>query len=179
MSSEHANKEEIPIGETLEGKTSPKEIKISGDKHKEHNEEFAGSTKSHKKKDDKKKRMKKVVYYETDSSTPSTSDAESTSSKHQECKKSNKITFRYPLISRHVNLILVPLGKPPHFNVEDYSMWSDEMRNYLTSVHESIWDIVEFGAQGPQVGEEGYDSNEATQIRRFNSQETILLTSMC
>jgi hypothetical protein len=59
-------------------------------------------------------------------------------------------------------------------------MWSDKMRHHLTSLHESIWDIVEFGAQAPQVGDEDYDSDEATQIRHFNSQETsILLASLC
>jgi hypothetical protein len=26
------------------------------------------------------------------------------------------------------------------------------MRHHLTSLHESIWDIVEFGAQAPKVG---------------------------
>jgi hypothetical protein len=31
-------------------------------------------------------------------------------------------------------------------------MWSDKMRHHLTSLHESIWDIVEFGSQVPQVG---------------------------
>jgi hypothetical protein len=124
--------------------------------------------------------MKKVVYYETDSSVPSTSDAESISSKDHKDKKSNKIPFRYSRISRHTNLISVPLGKPPHFDGEDYSMWSDKMRNHLTSLHESIWDIVEFGAQGPQVGEEGYDSEDAAQIRRFNSQATTILhASLC
>jgi hypothetical protein len=25
-------------------------------------------------------------------------------------------------------------------------MWSDKMRHHLTSLHESIWDIVELGA---------------------------------
>jgi hypothetical protein len=59
-------------------------------------------------------------------------------------------------------------------------MWSDKMRHYLTSLHESIWDIVEFGAQAPQVGDEDYDSDEAAQIRHFNSQATsILLASLC
>jgi hypothetical protein len=59
-------------------------------------------------------------------------------------------------------------------------MWSDKMRHHLTSLHESIWDIVEFGAQAPQVGDEDYDSDEATQIRHFNSQATsILLASLC
>jgi hypothetical protein len=85
MSSEHAKKELVTgekprsSGKKHEDKTLSKEAKISSDKHKE---EFVGSVKSHKKKGDKnKKKMKKVVYYEIDSSTPSTSNAESTYSK--------------------------------------------------------------------------------------------------
>jgi hypothetical protein len=59
-------------------------------------------------------------------------------------------------------------------------MWSDKMRHHLTSLHESIWDIVEFGAQAPQVGDEDYDSDEAAQFRHFNSQATyIFLASLC
>jgi hypothetical protein len=59
-------------------------------------------------------------------------------------------------------------------------MWSDKMRHHLTSLHKSIWDIVEFGAQAPQVGDEDYDSDEAAQVRHFNSQATsILLASLC
>jgi hypothetical protein len=54
------------------------------------------------------------------------------------------------------------------------------MRHHLTSLHESISDIVEFGAQAPKEGDEDYDSDEAAQIRHFNSQATsILLTSLC
>jgi hypothetical protein len=59
-------------------------------------------------------------------------------------------------------------------------MWSDKMRHHLTSLHESIWNIVEFGAQVPQVGDKDYDSDEAAQIHHFNSQATsILLASLC
>jgi hypothetical protein len=59
-------------------------------------------------------------------------------------------------------------------------MWSDKMRHHLTSLHASIWDIVEFGAQVPIVGDEGYDSGEVAQIWHFNSQATtILLASLC
>jgi hypothetical protein len=59
-------------------------------------------------------------------------------------------------------------------------MWSDKMRHHLTSLHASIWDIIEFGAQVPSIGDEGYDSDEVTQIRHFNSQATtILLASLC
>jgi hypothetical protein len=59
-------------------------------------------------------------------------------------------------------------------------MWSDKMRHHLTSLHKSIWDIVEYGAQVPKVGDKDYDSDKADQIRHFNSQATtILLTSLC
>jgi hypothetical protein len=130
---------------------------------------------------DKKKKMKKVVYYETDSSSPSTygSDTLSITSKRHEHKKFSKIPLRYPRISKHTPLLSVPLGKPPVFYGEDYCMLSDKMRHHLTSLHASIWDIVEFGAQEPSVGDEGYDSDEVAQIRHFNSQATtILLASL-
>ena len=40
--------------------------------------------------------------------------------------------------------------------------------------------ILLFRAQAPQVGDEDYDSDEAAQIRHFNSQATsILLASLC
>jgi hypothetical protein len=59
-------------------------------------------------------------------------------------------------------------------------MWSDKMRHHLISLHESIWDIVEYGAQVPKVEDKDYDSDEAAQIRHFNSQATpILLASLC
>jgi hypothetical protein len=155
MLGEHAKKELIigekprSLGKKNEGKTPSKEAKISDDKHKEDKDESASSIKSQKKGDKKKKNMNKVVYYETDSSTPSTSDAESKSSKRQERKKYSKIPFRYPRILKHAPLLFVPLGKPPYFDGEDYCMWSDKIRHHLTSLHESIWDIVEFGAQAP------------------------------
>jgi hypothetical protein len=58
-------------------------------------------------------------------------------------------------------------------------MWSDKMRNHLTSLHKSIWDIVEYGAKVPKKGDKDYDSEEVDQIRHFNSQATtILLASL-
>jgi hypothetical protein len=125
--------------------------------------------------------MKNVVYYETKSSSPSTSSSESSvASKRHERKKYSKMPLRYPRISKRAPLLSVPLGKPPYFDGEDYCMWSDKMRHHLTSLHESIWDIVEFGAQAPKVGDKDYDSDEVAQIRHFNSQATyILLASLC
>jgi hypothetical protein len=124
-------------------------------------EESPPRVKSHRS-GNKKKKIKKVVYYETDSSSPSTSgsNAASVTSKRHERKKFSKIPLRYPCISKRAPLLSIPLGKPPFFYGEDYCMWSDKMRHHLTSLHASIWDIVEFGAQVPTVGDEGYDSDE-------------------
>jgi hypothetical protein len=99
--------------------------------------------------------MKKVVYYETDSSSPSTSgsDAASATSKCHERKKYSKMLLRYPRISKCAPLLSAPLGKPPYFDGEDYCMWIDKIRHHLTSLHTSIWDIVEFGAHVPTVGD--------------------------
>jgi hypothetical protein len=183
LSGEHAKKELITgekhksSGKKNKEKTLSKEV---DHKLKEDKDESTGSIKSHKKGDKKKKKVKKVVYYETDSSTPSTSHAESTSSKCQERKKYSKIPLRYTRIPKHSPLLSVPLDKPPYFDGEDYYMWSDKMRHHLTSLNKSIWDIVEFGAQAPQVGDEDYDSDEAAQVSHFNSQVTsILLASLC
>jgi hypothetical protein len=128
---------------------------------------------------DKKKKMRKVVYYETDSSSPSTSgnDTPSVTSKRHERKKFSKIPLRYPRISKHTPLLSVPLGKPPAFNGEDYSRWSEMMKFHLTTLHTSIWDIVEFGVQVPSVGDEDYAEDEVAQIKHLNSQATTILLS--
>jgi hypothetical protein len=169
-----STKREMETG-TSHGKASSRESGAKG------REESPPRVKSHRS-GDKKKKMKKVVYYETNSSSPSTSgsDALSVTSKRHERKKFSKIPIRYPRISKRTPLLSFPLGKPPVFYGEDYCMWSDKMRHHLTSLHASIWDIVEFGAQVPSVGDEGYDSDEVAQIRHFNSQATtILLASLC
>jgi hypothetical protein len=140
MSGDHAKKEMV-TGEkpaTSLGKVLSRE---SGSKGK-------GESHSHKShRSGNKKKMKKVVYYETDSSSPSTSgsNAPSVTSKRHERKKFSKIPLRYPRISKRTPLLSVPLGKPPVFDGEDYNMWSDKMRHHLTSLHTSIWDVVEFG----------------------------------
>jgi hypothetical protein len=175
MSGDHA-KREIMIGKKPagSGRTLSRE---SGNKYKE---ESSSSIKSHRRGDKKKNKMKKVVYYETHSSSSSTFGTESsTTSKRHELKKYSKMPLRYPRVSKRAPLLSVPLGKPPYFDGEDYCMWSDKMRHHLTSLHESIWDIVEFGAQAPKVGDKDYDSDEAAQIRHCNSQATsILLDSL-
>jgi hypothetical protein len=176
MSGEHAKRELV----TGDKPTSSRRTLSRESDHK-HKEESSSSNKTYRK-GDKNKKMKKVVYYETDSSSPSTSSSSdsSVSSKHHERKKYSKMPLRYPHISKRAPLLSVPLGKPPYFDGEDYCMWSDKMRHHLTSLHESIWDIFEFGAQVPQVGDKDYDSDKVAKIRHFNSQATsILLASLC
>jgi hypothetical protein len=161
MSGAHAKKEMV----TGEKATTSHGKAPSGESDNKKREESPPRIKSHRS-GDKKKKMKKVVYYETDSLSPSTSgsDTPSVTSKRHERKKFSKIPLRYPRISKHTPLLSVPLGKPPVFYGEDYCMWSDKMRHHLTLLHASIWDIVEFGAQEPSVGDEGYDSDEVAQI---------------
>jgi hypothetical protein len=150
MSKEHA-KREIVTSDKAEGSGRKNNERIpSRESGEKYNEESASSIKSHRKGDKKKKKkMKKVVYYENDSSSPSTSGVESTTLKRQERKKYSKMPLCYPRIPKHAPLLLVPLGKSPYFDGEDYCMWSDKMRHHLTSLHESIWDIIGFGAQAP------------------------------
>jgi hypothetical protein len=132
MSGDHAKREIVTDDKfASSGRTLSRE---SSHKHKE---ESSSSIKSQRR-CDKKNKMKKVVYYETESS--------SVTSKRHERKKYSKMPLRYPHISKRTTLLSVLLGKPPYFDGEDYSMWSDKMRHHLTSLHKSIWDIVEYGA---------------------------------
>jgi hypothetical protein len=176
MSGDHAKKEMV-TGEKPAISLGKSPSRESGSKGKG---ESHSHNKSHRS-GDKKKKMKKVVYYETDSSSPSTSgcDAPSVTSKHHERKKFSKTLLHYPRISKRTPLLSVPLGKPPVFDGEDYNMWSDKIRHHLTSLHTSIWNVVEFGVQVPSVGDEDYDSDKVAQIWHFNSQATtILLASL-
>jgi hypothetical protein len=56
-------------------------------------------------------------------------------------------SFDYSRITYNSNahLLSIPLGKPPHFDGEDYYFWSHKMRSHLFSLHPSIWEIVENG----------------------------------
>jgi hypothetical protein len=100
---------------------------------------------SHKKRDGKKKRhIKKIVYYDSDESSSSPRD-----DIYDEKKKpvNSNFSFDYSRIpfNSNAHLLSIPLGKPPHFDGEDYSFWSHKMRSHLFSLHPSIWEIVENG----------------------------------
>jgi hypothetical protein len=61
----------------------------------------------------------------------------------------SNFSFDYSRIPYNSNahLLSIPLGKPPHFDGEDYAFWSHKMRSHLFSLHPSIWEIVENGMQ--------------------------------
>jgi hypothetical protein len=75
---------------------------------------------------------------------------------------------------------LFPLGKPPHFDGEDYLWWSHEMCSHLFSLHPCIWDIVENGINIPYLDDENYAEVEVEElIHRIAQATTILLASFC
>jgi hypothetical protein len=130
---------------------------------------------SHKKKDGKKKRrIKKIVYYDSDESSSSSRDDD------DEKKKpvNSKFSFDYSHIPYNSNahLLSIPLGKPPHFDGEDYAFWSHKMRSHLFSLHPSIWEIVENGMQFDSTDNPVF-INE--QIHKNAQATTVLLASLC
>jgi hypothetical protein len=75
---------------------------------------------SHKKKDGKKKkRIKKIVYYDSDESSSSPRDDDD----EKKRPVNSNFSFDYSRIpfNSNAHLLSIPLGKPPHFDGEDYS----------------------------------------------------------
>jgi hypothetical protein len=132
----------------------------------------------HKRKDGKKKktrRIKEIVYYDSDESSSSQKDDDD-----YEKKKTinSNFSFDYSRIPQSTNahLLSIPLGKPPHFDGEDYGFWSQKMRSHLFSLHPSIWEIVESGMH--------FDSTDSPmfingQIHKNAQATTVLLASLC
>jgi hypothetical protein len=78
---------------------------------------------SHKKRDGKKKRrIKKIIYYDSDASSSSPHDNDDDSSSKKKTVSQN-YSFDYSCIpfNSNAHLLSIPLGKPPHFDGEDYS----------------------------------------------------------
>jgi hypothetical protein len=131
---------------------------------------------SHKKRDGKKKRhIKKIVYYDSDESSSSPRD-----DIYDEKKKpvNSNFSFDYSRIpfNSNAHLLSIPLGKPPHFDGEDYSFWSHKMRSHLFSLHPSIWEIVENGMLFDSTDNPVF-INE--QIHKNAQATTVLLASLC
>jgi hypothetical protein len=134
---------------------------------------------SHKKKDGKKKRhIKKIIYYDSDasSSSPRDDDDDDSSSKKKTVNQNYSFDYSRMPYNSNAHLLSIPLGKPPHFDGEDYSFWSHKMRSHLFSLHPSIWEIVENGMH--------FDSTDNPmiineQIHKNAQATTVLLASLC
>jgi hypothetical protein len=132
----------------------------------------------HKRKDRKKKktrRIKEIVYYNSDKSSSSQKD-----DNDYEKKKTVNLNFSFDYSriphSSNAHLLSIPLGKPPHFDGEDYGFWSHKMCSHLFSPHPSIWEIVENGMQ--------FDSTDSPlfineQIHKNAQATTVFLASLC
>jgi hypothetical protein len=134
---------------------------------------------SHKKRYGKKKkrRINKIIYYDSDASSSSPRDDDDDSSSKKKTVSQN-YSFDYSSIPYNSNahLLSIPLGKPPHFDGEDYSFWSHKMRSHLFSLHPSIWEIVENGMHFDSTDNHVF-INE--QIHKNAQATTILLASFC
>jgi hypothetical protein len=96
------------------------------DEPKDDKPTYSGS--SHKKRDGKKKRrIKKIIYYDSDASSSSPRDDDEEDSLKKKTVNQN-YSFDYSRIPYNLNahLLSIPLGKPPHFDGEDYSFWSQK-----------------------------------------------------
>jgi hypothetical protein len=133
---------------------------------------------SHKKRDVKKKRrIKKIIYYDSDASSSSPRDDDDDDSSKRKTVNQN-YSFDYSCIPYNSNahLVSIPLGKPPHFDGEDYSFWSHKMRSHLFSLHPSSWDIVENRMHFDSTDNPVF-INE--QIHKNSQATTMLLASLC
>src|SRR5688572_25191882 len=77
---------------------------------------------SHKKRDGKtKRRIKKIIYYDSDALSSSPHDDDDSSSKKKPVNQNYSFDYSRILYNSNAHLISIPLGKPPHFDGEDYS----------------------------------------------------------
>jgi hypothetical protein len=94
---------------------------------------------SQKKKDGKKKRrIKKIIYYDSDASSSSPHDEDDDSSKRKMVNENYSFDYSCIPFNTNAHLLSIPLRKPPHFDGEDYSFWSQKMHSHLFSLHPSI-----------------------------------------
>jgi hypothetical protein len=139
----------------------------------------ADSGSSHKKRDRKKKRhIKKIIYYDSDasSSSPRDDDDDDSSSKKKTVNQNDSFDYSRIPYNSNAHLLSIPLGKPPHFDGEDYSFWSHKMCSHLFSLHPSIWEVVENGMHFDSTHNPVF-INE--QIHKNDQATTVLLASLC
>jgi hypothetical protein len=77
---------------------------------------------SHKKRDGKKKRhIKKIIYYDNDASSSSPRDDDDDSPKKKTVNQNYSFDYSRIPYNSNAHLLYISLGKPPHFDGEDYS----------------------------------------------------------
>jgi hypothetical protein len=84
------------------------------------------------------------------SSSPRDDDNDSSSKKRTVNQNYSFDYSRMPYNS-DAHLLSIPLGKPPHFDGEDYSFWSHKMCSHLFSLHPSIWEIMSKSIRMPKL----------------------------
>jgi ribosomal protein S14 len=134
---------------------------------------------SHNKKDGKKKRhIKKIIYYDSDTSSSSLRDDDDEDSSSKKKIVNQNYSFDSSRIPYNPNarLLSIPLGKPPHFDGEDYSFWSHKLRSHLFSLPPIIWEIVE---NGMHFGSTDNHVLINEQIHKNAQATTVLLASLC
>jgi hypothetical protein len=132
---------------------------------------------SHKERERKKKRrIKKIIYYDSDASSSSPRDDDDSSSKKKTVNQNYSFDYSRMPYNTNAHLLSIPLGKPPHFDGEDYSFWSHKMHSHLFSLHPSIWEIVENGMHFDSTDNHVF-INE--QIHKNAQATTVLLASLC
>jgi hypothetical protein len=132
---------------------------------------------SHKKRDEKKKRrIKKIIYYDSDASSSLRDDDDDSSSKKKMVNQNYSFDYSRIPYNSNGHLLSIPIGKPPHFDGEDYLFWSHKMCSHLFSLHPSIWEIVENRMHFDSTDNHVF-INE--QIHKNAQVTTILLASLC
>jgi hypothetical protein len=117
------------------------------------------------------------VYYDSDTSSSSPKDDDDFKKKTVK-QNYSKMSFNYSRIpyGSNAHLLSILLGKPPHFDGENYSWWIHKMCSHLFSLHPSIWDIVE---NGMHYHNNDGDIHYYEQIHRNAQATTVLLASLC
>jgi hypothetical protein len=132
---------------------------------------------NNKKKDGKKKRrIKKIIYYDIDAFSSSPRDDDDSSPKKKTVNQNYSFDYSRMPYNSNAHLLSIPLGKPPHFDGDDYSFWSHKMCSHLFSLHPSTWEIVENGMH--------FDSSDNPvfinePIHKNAHATTVLLASLC
>jgi hypothetical protein len=124
---------------------------------------------NNKRKDGKKKRnIKKSIYYDSDTSfsLPRDDDGEDSSSKKKMVNQNYSFDYSRIPYNSNAHLLSIPLGKPPHFDGEDYSFWSHKcVVIYFLSI------LVFDSSDNPVLINE--------QIHKNAQATTVLLASLC